>query len=416
MTAAIDGQRCRPPPRLGQLVLLRHAHPAARAARRHVRGLCLLPRGRRHRRRRRRPRPSGSAQLAAMAARHRRALCRRSAGQLAQPGAGGRALSACAREDFLAVIDGMEMDVRADIRAPDLEHARSLLRPRRQRRRPASRARLRHGRSTTASRSRIISAAPCSSPTCCAISTRTPPIGRLYLPRELLQQAGIDVDRPASRACASARSAPPARGGRRGARAFRAGRRDHGALPAPPGARAAHHGAKPIAASCEDWSRAAGRRRAPRPGQQRSHLLQIALRHAHSSDGRTFTSSAPALPGLSAAVRLAAGAHVVVHEAARSRRRPLPLLSRRRARHDDRQRQPCDPVGQSRRARLSRTDRRATGGLHGPADADFTFVDLATDRALDSCASATAAVPGGSSTSAGACRTRARPIICRWRG
>ena len=36
--------------RVTKLVLSRHAHPAARAAGGHVRGLCVLPRGRRHRR------------------------------------------------------------------------------------------------------------------------------------------------------------------------------------------------------------------------------------------------------------------------------------------------------------------------------------------------------------------------------
>ena len=114
------------------------------------------------------------------------------------------------REDFLAVIDGMEMDVVADIRAPDRADARSLLRSRRERGRTALGARVRHGARTPALRSRIISAARCSSPTSCAISTRTPRIGRLYLPREALH-AGRHRDRPiratvvgASRASAQA--------------------------------------------------------------------------------------------------------------------------------------------------------------------------------------------------------------------
>ena len=47
--------------RLGQLVLRGHAHPAARAARRDVRRLRLLPRGGRHRRRGRRPRRAARA-------------------------------------------------------------------------------------------------------------------------------------------------------------------------------------------------------------------------------------------------------------------------------------------------------------------------------------------------------------------
>ena len=46
-------------------------------------------------------------------------------------------------------------------------------------------------------RSPIISAARCNSPTSCAISTRTPRIGRLYLPREFLVEAGITSTDPA---------------------------------------------------------------------------------------------------------------------------------------------------------------------------------------------------------------------------
>ena len=77
--------------RLRQLVLRRHAHPAARAAPGHVRHLRLLPRGRRHRRRRRRPRRAARA-ARAMAARHRRDLCRPAAGAARKPGAGGARL------------------------------------------------------------------------------------------------------------------------------------------------------------------------------------------------------------------------------------------------------------------------------------------------------------------------------------
>ena len=43
------------------------------------------------------------------------------------------------RNDFIAVIDGMEMDTVGDIRAPELRDARPLLRSRRQRRRAAER-------------------------------------------------------------------------------------------------------------------------------------------------------------------------------------------------------------------------------------------------------------------------------------
>ena len=77
--------------------------------------------------------------------------------------------------DFLAVIDGMQMDVEADIRAPNLRDARSLLRPRRQRGWPAVGAGVRHASASRASNSPTISAARCSSPISCAISTKTAP-------------------------------------------------------------------------------------------------------------------------------------------------------------------------------------------------------------------------------------------------
>ena len=66
------------------------------------------------------------------------------------------------REDFLAVIDGMEMDV--DRRRPGRPtgRPRSLLRPRGQRRRPALGARVRHGREARDRACRIISAGRCS--------------------------------------------------------------------------------------------------------------------------------------------------------------------------------------------------------------------------------------------------------------
>ena len=111
-------RRCRRH-RLRLFVLCRHAHPAAPAAPGHVRHLRLLPRGRRHRRRRRRPRRAGRT-ARAMAARHRRALCRASRRRGLRAWRKPCAAFGLKREDFLAIIDGMEMDVRADIRAPDL--------------------------------------------------------------------------------------------------------------------------------------------------------------------------------------------------------------------------------------------------------------------------------------------------------
>ena len=65
------------------------------------------------------PRETARARAGALAQRYRRALC-----GVAPPHLFGLALAVrnfdLAREDFLAVIDGMEMDVVADIRAPDI--------------------------------------------------------------------------------------------------------------------------------------------------------------------------------------------------------------------------------------------------------------------------------------------------------
>ena len=101
------------------------------------------------------------------------------------------------RADFDAVIDGMAMDVDEDIRAPDWETldlycdrvasavGRLSVRVFGCRATPPRNCR------KTLDCSRIISAARCNSPIFCAISTRTPSVGRLYLPREALLAAGI---------------------------------------------------------------------------------------------------------------------------------------------------------------------------------------------------------------------------------
>ena len=78
-----------------------------------------------------------------------------------------------------------------------------------------------------------------------------------------------------------------------------------------------------------------------------------------SSDARTVHVIGAGLAGLAAAVRLAE-AWRARHRARGGRpgRRPLPLLPRSRARHGDRQRQPPAAVRQSRGAGLSGDDRR----------------------------------------------------------
>ena len=189
------------------------------------------------------PRDARRAQLAQWRARYRRGLSRRRAGGACRPGAGGARHSIFKREDFIAIIDGMEMDVVADIRAPDRADARSLLRSRRLRGRPAFGARVRNDARRRPLRSRIISAARCSSPTFCATSTKTPALGRLYLPREALQAAGIASTDPRESCWRIRRSRKPATPSSIWPRAqFRAAQGDHGEKPAPGGARAAHHG------------------------------------------------------------------------------------------------------------------------------------------------------------------------------
>ncbi len=76
------------------------------------------------------------------------------------------------KDDFFAVIDGMEMDVREDIQAPDWQTLDLYCDRRRERGGTAFGPRLRGCRKKKARLSRIISAARCSSPTSCAMSTR----------------------------------------------------------------------------------------------------------------------------------------------------------------------------------------------------------------------------------------------------
>ena len=117
------------------------------------------------------------------------------------------------KEDFLAVIDGMDMDVAEDIVAPDLatldlycDRVASAVG-----RLSVKVFGMEEGR---ASSSPIISAARCSSPTSCAIVDEDAGIGRLYLPREALRDAGIDpraTPTPSSPIRASTRPAAPSR-------------------------------------------------------------------------------------------------------------------------------------------------------------------------------------------------------------
>ena len=172
---------------------------------------------------------------------------------------------------------------------------------------------------TPALRSRIISAARCSSPTFCATSTRTPALGRLYLPREALQAAGIAATEPAVVAGAVRRSRKPARRSSQWPKAqFREAAGDHGEEPAPRGARAAHHGrglshhsAKP------DRARLRSAARASAPAACEAHSASC-LRNLVVMSGTIHIIGA-GLAGLSAAVRL----HVARRAASSCTRRPL---------------------------------------------------------------------------------------------
>ena len=159
--------------RLGQLLLHRHAHPAARRARGDVRDLRVLPRGRRHRRRSR-PAAAAGARSCTLARRRRCALCRATAGRGCAGSPSRCVRFGLRREDFLASHrrDGNGRG-RRHPRARSRD-ARSLLRPRRERSRAAVACASSAWGRRRASRLPIISAARCSSPTSCATSTRMP--------------------------------------------------------------------------------------------------------------------------------------------------------------------------------------------------------------------------------------------------
>ena len=114
----INTGRARAPVAKRSSFYLAHAHPSARPARRDVCSLRLLPRRRRYRRRRR-----ATAARLAMLDRWRTDIAPLYAGRgatgLTQSLASRCMAFALRQEDFLAIIDGMEMDVRRDIRAPD---------------------------------------------------------------------------------------------------------------------------------------------------------------------------------------------------------------------------------------------------------------------------------------------------------
>ena len=375
-----------PPKRgVGQLVLRRHAHPAARAARGDVRDLFASAARSTTSPTTRPARRSGCAQLRALARRHRRALCRRAAAAHARPCAARCALRAAARgfpRHHRRHGDGCRSPTSA---RPTARRSTSIATAS-----PARSAGCRCGSSAWRRRPGIALAHHLGRALQLTNILRDldedAAIGRLYLPREALHRCRHHEPPTRPRCWPIPPSTRPAHAWSSARAAhFARGRRDHGAQPAPAScarraswAQAYRRHPRPAGRS------AAGRRRARRVRvpQRAAALDRPALRDRLMP--RTVHIIGAGLAGLSAAVALARARRARRRaRSGRAGRRPLPLLLRSRARHGHRQRQSSAPVGQSRRARLSARRSAPSGTLIGPAHAEFAFVDLATGEALD---------------------------------
>ena len=314
----------------------------------------------------------------------------------------------------------MEMDVAADIRRARPRRRSTSIATAWPARSGGCRSRCSAWTRSRASRWPIISAARCSSPISCATSTRTPRIGRLYLPREFLIAAGIAVDRSrrGDRRSAHRRGLP--RRSRRWrtsiiARPTRSWPRDPRAASAAPRLMGAVYGAILRA----DGSRRLGRRRARRVslGKARAALDRAAPRPVRMTRGKAYVIGA----GLAGPVRRRRawrrrGVAVELIEAAAAGGRALPLLFRRPARPDHRQRQSPGAVGQPAR----RIDYlRAIGAEDRAGRAGPGRVRLrrpAQRRALDASRPTRGRCPGGCSTRRAGCRAPAPPTIWRLAG
>ena len=291
-----DRQHSQPQPRVRQLVLCGDADPAAAAARGDVRDLRLLPPGRRHcrfaRAARRAPRRARG-----VARRHRGALCRPADARGPAISPSRCAISASNKADFLSVIDGMEMDVRRRYPGAELVGARSLLRPGRERGRPAVGARSSASRRSRAASLPIISDGRCSSPISCATSTRTPRSDASTCRARRCAQAGIaTTDRPPR--WRARRSIAPARNSsrRRASISTRPTRSWRRARAAPCGRRASW--ARSIGSFSKAWRRAD--LPPPRPPVRLARLrLVSSSRATPSSDAahRSHHRRRPCRPG-----------------------------------------------------------------------------------------------------------------------
>ena len=305
------------------------------------------------------PRDARLAQLATVARRHRRRSTPHGWRRSISPARGCVADFELRREDFLAVIDGMEMDVTLDIRAPDWRRSISI---------------------ATAWPAR-------SGGLACACSAWRRPRPRARASSGPRAAADQHPARP--RRGRRDRSALSAAGGvarrRDRSRPTRRRARQRGDLReacAPVVARARTHFARPTrswrapprgvvraprimatayrADLSNSWSRAAWRRAALRASScaARCCSVRAALRaaddaapgsHHRRRTGRPLGRGRPRLARRSGCRP----------RGDRTGRRPLPLLFRPRARDGDRQRQSSHAVRQPRDARLSRRHRRA---------------------------------------------------------
>ena len=208
-------------------------------------------------------------------------------------------------------------------------------------------------------------------------------IGRLYLPREALDAAGIDEPTTRPRSSTIRASTPPAAGWPPSAHEHYArGRRGAGRAAARAGSRTPRL-MSAVYASDPDarWRRPAGRRRGARVsiGKAAPALDRAAPRpRGLMQPAATVYVIGAGLAGLSAAVRLA-GRGVRGRGAARPRPRPAGAAAPTStpARHDHRQRQPPRPVRQPRDPRLSARASAPRTGWPGRTRRAFDFCDVA---------------------------------------
>ena len=282
------------------------------------------------------------------------------------------------REDFLAIVDGMEMDVPQDIRAPDMAtldlycdrvaSAVGRLSVRVFGLPEEDGIELAHHLGRALQLTNIL-----------RDIDEDAGLGRLYLPREALLHAGITSNdpRPRDRRARAAEGLPAAGAAAQGV--FREVGRDHEPQQAPRGARAADH--VEILSAFWNLLIARGLQRAaragacveghthPDPAPLRSHLMQ-----------KTAHIIGAGISGLSAAVRLAnAGFKVAVHEATQQ------AGGRCRSYFDGATNLTIDNgnhllLSGNSHARAYARSIGTEAGLVGPERAQFPFVDLTTGQ------------------------------------